>query len=115
MTTDTTPPPFSPVEELCEIAHAAYEAAAVEHGWATQEASRVPWVDVPEANKATMRAAMDAVWTYVCSTYIAYKNRMLQELADRVAELVGENRQLRQDYAALSQQYDLYVEGGSGL
>ena len=48
------------IERTCEAMHDAYEAAAVENGWATQERSRKPWADVPEANKATMRAAVRA-------------------------------------------------------
>lgn len=46
------------VERSCEIMHDAYEAAAASEGWETQEASRKPWVDVPEANKRTMRYAV---------------------------------------------------------
>jgi len=49
------------IEEACEIMHDAYEIAAVGAGWETQEASRKPWADVPEANKATMRAAVGAL------------------------------------------------------
>lgn len=49
------------VEEVCEIFHDAYEAAAVEKGWETQERSRVPWADVPAENKETMRATVRAV------------------------------------------------------
>ena len=49
------------VERLCEVMHDAYETAAVASGWATQERSRVPWTDVPEANKITMRAAVQAL------------------------------------------------------
>lgn len=48
-------------ERLCEEMHDRYEAAAVEAGWETQQRSRVPWVDVPEANKATMRAAVGPI------------------------------------------------------
>jgi hypothetical protein len=48
------------VETICERLHDAYEAAAVEQGWETQAKSRKPWADVPEANKATMRAAVSA-------------------------------------------------------
>ena len=40
--------------------HEAYEAAAAEAGWETQARSRVPWQDVPEANKVAMRAAYAA-------------------------------------------------------
>jgi hypothetical protein len=50
------------LEQACEIMHIAYEKAATDAGWETQEASRVPWADVPEANKATMRAAVQALW-----------------------------------------------------
>lgn len=49
------------VEHLCEVMHDAYEAAAVEAGWDTQARSRKPWSQVPEANQATMRAAVRAV------------------------------------------------------
>lgn len=48
-------------EAACEVMHDAYEAAAIQMGWQTQERSRNPWVDLPEANKATMRAAVDAL------------------------------------------------------
>jgi hypothetical protein len=49
------------IERLCEIQHDAYEVAAQREGWETQKSSRKPWADVPEANKATMRASMRAV------------------------------------------------------
>lgn len=52
---------MSYVERACEVMHDAYEAAAVQSGWETQERSRKPWSDVPEANKATMRAAVGAL------------------------------------------------------
>jgi hypothetical protein len=41
--------------------HDAYERAAVGAGWETNPASRKPWSDVPEANQATMRAAVTAL------------------------------------------------------
>lgn len=43
------------VERFCIFMHEAYEDAAVQQGWETQEASRKSWEDVPEANKETMR------------------------------------------------------------
>lgn len=49
------------VERLCVAQHDAYEAAATREGWETQAASRKPWSDVPEANRATMRASVGAV------------------------------------------------------
>lgn len=49
------------IEHLCEVMHDAYEKAAANNSWETQEASRKPWADVPEANKATMREAVDAL------------------------------------------------------
>ncbi len=49
------------VERACVVMHDAYERAARDAGWETQERSRVPWADVPAANKATMRAAVRAL------------------------------------------------------
>ena len=49
------------IERLCVVMHDAYEAAAIEAGWETQKPSRKPWMDVPEANKATMRVAVRAL------------------------------------------------------
>lgn len=49
------------VEALCVLFHDAYEAAAAGAGWETQERSRKPWADVPEANKETMRATIRAI------------------------------------------------------
>lgn len=49
------------IEHLCEQMHNAYEDAALENGWQTQKASRRPWADVPEANRATMRVAIAAM------------------------------------------------------
>ena len=53
------------IERLCEVMHDAYEAAAAGNGWETQAASRKPWRDVPEANKATMRVAVRALYAEV--------------------------------------------------
>jgi hypothetical protein len=49
------------VEQACEVMHDAYEKAAVGAGWETNLESRKPWADVPESNKATMRAAVGAL------------------------------------------------------
>ena len=49
------------LERACIVMHDAYEKAAVTAGWETQEASRKPWVTVPETNKATMRVAVAAL------------------------------------------------------
>jgi hypothetical protein len=49
------------IERYCEVMHDAYEKAAVGAGWETQQASRKPWADVPEANKVTMRVAVSAL------------------------------------------------------
>jgi len=49
------------VERLCEVMHDAYEEAAQRVGWETQVRSRAPWSHVPEANKATMRVAVEAL------------------------------------------------------
>ena len=55
------------IEQLSEIAHNAYETAAIEHGWATNEASRVPWSEVPTQNKATTRAAVSAILSAIAT------------------------------------------------
>lgn len=49
------------IDRYCEVMHDAYERAAVGAGWETNPESRKPWSDVPEANKATMRAAVVAL------------------------------------------------------
>jgi hypothetical protein len=49
------------VDRLCLVMHNAYEAAAAREGWETQERSRRPWAEVPAANKATMRVAVEAM------------------------------------------------------
>lgn len=46
---------------MCVLFHDAYEAAAIKAGWETQKRSRVPWSEVPEANKETMRVTIRAV------------------------------------------------------
>lgn len=53
------------IERACQVMHDAYEAAAIREGWETQERSRVAWADVPEANQATMRAAVSALLNYL--------------------------------------------------
>jgi hypothetical protein len=59
------PPTTERIEAACEVMHDAYEAAAVAAGWETQQRSRKPWAEVPEANKATMRAAVTALLNHL--------------------------------------------------
>ena len=66
------------IEHLCEVMHDAYEAAAVQEGWETQERSRKPWSEVPEANKATMRVAV-----------LALRDQVLEDV---LKEVHAENR-----------------------
>lgn len=61
------PDPVAYLEECCEVMHDAYEKAAVGAGWETNPASRKPWADVPEANKATMRRAVLALIQHVAA------------------------------------------------
>lgn len=49
------------LEDLCQLMHDTYEAAAVKHGWHTNARSRVSWSAVPVENKATMRDAVAVV------------------------------------------------------
>lgn len=53
--------PAQHVEYLCRVMHDAYEAEAKRVGWGTQAASQRPWEQVPEANKAAMRAGVRAL------------------------------------------------------
>lgn len=56
-----TPKPIRLMEHLIERCPPGTIADPFEAGWDTQQRSRVPWVDVPEANKAAMRAAVRAL------------------------------------------------------
>jgi hypothetical protein len=68
-------------DSLCEIMHDAYEAAAAGSGWVTNPASRKPWADVPEANKA-------ATWAAVSALVAAVRAQIAAEiLADKFAEV----------------------------
>jgi hypothetical protein len=53
------------LEQVARAMHESYEVAAKRVGWATQESCRVPFDDLPEANKLVMyasaRAAIDAL------------------------------------------------------
>jgi len=49
------------VERVAKIAHDTYEAAALRNGWITQEASRVPYEELPSANKETLLETIKAV------------------------------------------------------
>lgn len=75
------------LEQLCEVMHDAYEKAAVGAGWDTQAASRKPWAEVPEANKATMRAAVAALLDHLWNTPKRCNNRSCDEIlpSSRVA------------------------------
>lgn len=48
-------------EEICAELHDAYERAAEKTGWQTQNISRKPWDELPEANANAMRDAIDEV------------------------------------------------------
>ena len=49
------------LDELAAALHDAYEAAAAKTGWQTNPASRVPWDEVPTANRTATRVAVRAV------------------------------------------------------
>jgi hypothetical protein len=48
-------------ERRARALHEAYEKAAKEEGWKTQESCRVDFDDLPEANRRTMLKAVDAI------------------------------------------------------
>ena len=62
-------------DDYGKIAHDAYEIAAKQSGWETQEVSRVPWGDVPAENQAATTAA-------AMSVVAAERERILAELSD---------------------------------
>lgn len=53
------------IEEMARHGHDAYEAAARDYGWQTQDASRTSWEQVPLENRLTMLAAYKAALTRV--------------------------------------------------
>lgn len=53
-------PPDEVIEVVCEAMHDAYETAAIENSWVTNDLCRVPYDELPPENKATMRAAARA-------------------------------------------------------
>lgn len=50
---------------LCRVMHDAYEAKAAEVGWSSNPESRVEWAEVPESNKAAMRAGVRALLAHL--------------------------------------------------
>lgn len=48
-------------QQLAEIMHETYERQALIEGWTTQESCRVPFAELPEANKRVMLAVAKAV------------------------------------------------------
>lgn len=76
------------VEVACRVMHDSYEAAAAKVGWETQERSRKPWEDVPEANRATMRAAVGALLDHL-DTDREQDSRQEWELDDRIVDAVA--------------------------
>lgn len=48
------------IEAMARAMHDAYEKAAVEHGWATQESCRVTFDQLPAANRLAMFASARA-------------------------------------------------------
>ena len=71
----TTPEHAAAVETCCVVMHDAYERAAVGAGWETHAASRKPWSEVPEANKATMRVAVQALLDHLAPVIAAAEAR----------------------------------------
>jgi hypothetical protein len=46
------------VEAIAHAFHDSYEKQADEHGWQTQESTRVAWEDLPEQNRTLMIAVV---------------------------------------------------------
>ena len=82
------------IERICRRAHDAYEEAAVAVGWSTQEASRKPWRDVPEANQRTMRRAMAAVLDMLAADGLLIDGQDQPDAPDEITRLREENARL---------------------
>jgi hypothetical protein len=48
-------------ERVARAFHETYERLAPEHGYRTRKASAVPWLEVPESNRALMVATVQAL------------------------------------------------------
>lgn len=46
------------VDAIARAFHENYERLAPQHGYETREASAVPWLEVPQANKTLMRSVV---------------------------------------------------------
>lgn len=72
------------LERFARTMHEKYEDAAAHYGWATNPRSRVPWEDLPAANRATMLAAiirtLDDLGDELVTTVIAAKNAAIDRL-----------------------------------
>lgn len=77
------------LDAACEVLHDAYEAAAAKEGWETQERSRKPWEDVPEANKATMRAAVGVLLDHLAAARPAIEREAKAERDSLAARLAA--------------------------
>lgn len=51
------------VDQVAHRFHEVYETLAPKFGYETRPESAVPWADVPENNKALMRAVVDVLAT----------------------------------------------------
>ncbi len=90
------------LETACEVMHEAYEVAAVKVGWETQTVSNVPWDNVPEANKATMRAAVAALMEHLTDEIEGERESHRFEMEERLSQLDG----WTQAYLALKSERD---------
>lgn len=88
-------------ERLAKRMHEAYEDLAPKHGWATQERSRKPWEEVPEANRQLMIEVMRQVMLPALANAVATRHDLASilrlsdsgpkpQLGQRVSRRYGE-------------------------
>lgn len=65
------------IEAACEVLHDAYEVAAREAGWETQERSRVRWAELPEANQQAMRAGVSSLFDHLFGSGGSVSHRLV--------------------------------------
>lgn len=98
------------LERYCEVMHDAYEAAAIGEGWNTQEASRKPWRDVPEANRRTMRCAVKALMRHLAENPLidwkGFHDSLKRQADDKIATLTKERDEALKNVGLLQVSYD---------
>lgn len=69
-------------EQIARLFHETYERLAPKYGYKTRKASRVPWEEVPEANKRLMVAVAREVYYEIAYLIGERVEEMASEVVD---------------------------------